>query len=99
MALKSEGCEKIGVEALATKSKSAISASRIDDSFWPASLAHLTAPYLTDSSEYVTIGEISSEPANGFDPLAEVKASAAARWESAVNAEGSCGFWHYKMGA
>ena len=27
----------------------------------------------------------------GFDPLAEVKASAAARWVSAVNAEGSYG--------
>ena len=29
----------------------------------------------------------------GFDPLAEVKASAAARWVNAVNAEGSHGRW------
>jgi hypothetical protein len=40
--------------------------AKIDDNFWPASLTHLTAPYLKDSSEYVTIGEISSEPVNGF---------------------------------
>jgi type III restriction enzyme len=33
----------------------------------------------------------------GFDPLAEVKASAAARWVSAVNAEGSYGLWRYEM--
>ena len=33
----------------------------------------------------------------GFDPLAEVKASAAARWVSAVNAEGSYGMWRYEM--
>jgi len=38
----------------------------IDDKFWPASLAHLAEPYLGDSSEYVTIGEISGEPAIGF---------------------------------
>jgi hypothetical protein len=38
----------------------------IDDNFWPASLAHLTEPYLVDSSQYVTIGEISGEPANDF---------------------------------
>ena len=33
----------------------------------------------------------------GLDPLAEVKASAAARWVSAVNAEGSYGMWRYEM--
>jgi type III restriction enzyme len=33
----------------------------------------------------------------GFDPLAEVKASAAARWVSAVNAEGSHGRWQYEL--
>jgi type III restriction enzyme len=33
----------------------------------------------------------------GFDPLAEVKASAAARWVSAVNAEGSHGQWRYEL--
>jgi type III restriction enzyme len=33
----------------------------------------------------------------GFDPLAEVKASAAARWVSAVNAEGSYGIWQYEI--
>ncbi len=38
----------------------------IDDDFWPASLAHLAKPYLNDSSQYVTIGEISSEPVNSF---------------------------------
>lgn len=40
--------------------------AQIDENFWPASLAHLTAPYLNDSSQYVTIGEISSEPASGY---------------------------------
>ncbi len=40
--------------------------AQIDDDFWPASLAHLTKPYLSDSSQYVTIGEISSEPLNNF---------------------------------
>ena len=34
--------------------------------FWPASLAHLTLPYLDASSQYVTIAEISSERANGY---------------------------------
>ena len=35
----------------------------------------------------------------GFDPLAEVKASAAARWVSAVNAEGSygCGVMRWRV--
>jgi hypothetical protein len=40
--------------------------AQIDDDFWPASLAHLTKPYLSDSAQYVTIGEISSEPLNNF---------------------------------
>jgi hypothetical protein len=40
--------------------------TEIDDEFWPASLAHLTEPYLRDSSQYVTIGEIGSEPVNNF---------------------------------
>lgn len=40
--------------------------AEIPDNFWPASLAHLTLPYLTASSQYVTLGEISGEPANGF---------------------------------
>jgi len=40
--------------------------AKIDDDFWPASLAHLIKPYLSDSSQYVTIGEISSEPLNNF---------------------------------
>ena len=40
--------------------------AQIDDSFWPASLIHLTQPYLSDSSQYVTIGEISSEPVNNY---------------------------------
>jgi hypothetical protein len=40
--------------------------TQIDDDFWPASLAHLTKSYLNDSSQYVTIGEISSEPLNNF---------------------------------
>jgi len=40
--------------------------STIDDNFWPASLAHLNQPYLDASSQYVTIGEISGEVANGF---------------------------------
>jgi hypothetical protein len=40
--------------------------TQIDDDFWPASLAHLMKPYLSDSSQYVTIGEISSEPLNNF---------------------------------
>ena len=33
----------------------------------------------------------------GFDPLAEMKASAAARWVNAVNAEGSCGRGSYEL--
>lgn len=33
----------------------------------------------------------------GFDPLSELKASAAARWVNAVNAEGSYGSWRYEM--
>jgi hypothetical protein len=40
--------------------------AQIDDDFWPASLAHLIKPYLSDSSQYVTIGEISSEPINNY---------------------------------
>ncbi len=40
--------------------------AKIDEDFWPASLAHLTKPYLSDSSQHVTIGEISSEPVNNF---------------------------------
>ncbi len=40
--------------------------AQIDDDFWPASLVHLTWPYLSDSSQYVTIGEISSEPVNNY---------------------------------
>ena len=40
--------------------------AKIDEDFWPASLAHLTTPYVSDSSQYVTIGEISSEPVNNF---------------------------------
>jgi hypothetical protein len=40
--------------------------AQIDDDFWPASLAHLTKPYLSDSSQYVTVGEISGEPQNNF---------------------------------
>lgn len=40
--------------------------AQIDDNFWPSSLAHLTKPYLSDSSQYVTIGEISSEPVNNY---------------------------------
>jgi hypothetical protein len=38
----------------------------LDDDFWPASLAHLKEPYLNNHSQYVTIGEISSEPVNNF---------------------------------
>lgn len=33
----------------------------------------------------------------GFDPLAEVKASAAQRWVTAVNADGSYGKWRFEM--
>jgi len=33
----------------------------------------------------------------GFDPLAEIKASAAARWVGAVNADGSYGQWRYEL--
>jgi hypothetical protein len=40
--------------------------AQIDDDFWPASLAYLTKPYLSDSSQYVTVGEISGEPLNNF---------------------------------
>jgi hypothetical protein len=40
--------------------------NQIDATFWPASLAHLTLPYTDASSQYVTIAEISSEPANGY---------------------------------
>lgn len=39
---------------------------KIDDDFWPASLAHLIKPYMSDSSQYVTIGKISSEPLDNF---------------------------------
>lgn len=40
--------------------------NQIDTTFWPASLAHLTLPYVDASSQYVTIAEISSEPVNGY---------------------------------
>jgi hypothetical protein len=40
--------------------------AQINDDFWPASLAHLTNPYLDESSQYVTIGEISSEPIDNY---------------------------------
>jgi len=40
--------------------------AKIDDDFWPASLIHLTKPYLHESSQYVTIGEISGEPINNY---------------------------------
>jgi hypothetical protein len=40
--------------------------NQIDTTFWPASLAHLTLPYVDASSQYVTIAEISSELANGY---------------------------------
>jgi type III restriction enzyme len=33
----------------------------------------------------------------GYDPLAEVKAAAAQRWVSAVNADGTSGHWAYAM--
>ena len=33
----------------------------------------------------------------GYDPLDEVKETAAQRWSKAVNAEGSCGRWGYRM--
>lgn len=33
----------------------------------------------------------------GFDPLAEVKAAAAERWTSAVNADGTHGTWRYAL--
>jgi len=33
----------------------------------------------------------------GFDELAEVKAAAAERWVSAVNADGDFGRWRYAM--
>jgi type III restriction enzyme len=33
----------------------------------------------------------------GYDPLAEVKASAAQRWVNAVNADGSYGVWRYEL--
>ena len=33
----------------------------------------------------------------GFDDLAEVKAAAAQRWVSAVNADGTFGQWTYAM--
>src|SRR5437660_10441386 len=36
------------------------------ENFWPMSLAHLAQPYITAEDDYVTIGEISSEPVNGF---------------------------------
>jgi len=40
--------------------------NQIDTIFWPASLAHLTLPYVDASSQYVTIAEIGSELANGY---------------------------------
>lgn len=40
--------------------------NEIGNTFWPASLAHLTLPYVDASSQYVTIAEISSEPVNGY---------------------------------
>lgn len=33
----------------------------------------------------------------GYDPLTEVKRSAAERWVAAVNADGSYGTWHYRI--
>jgi len=43
--------------------------NQIDKTFWPASLAHLTLAYLDASSQYVTIAEISSQRANGYEWL------------------------------
>lgn len=40
--------------------------NQVDNTFWPASLAHLTLPYVDVSSQYVTIAEISSELVNGY---------------------------------
>lgn len=34
--------------------------------FWPASLAHLATPYLRDTDDEIVIGEISSDPVDGF---------------------------------
>jgi type III restriction enzyme len=33
----------------------------------------------------------------GFDPLRDVKAAAAARWVTAVNADGRYDLWAYRM--
>jgi hypothetical protein len=38
----------------------------IEEDFWPASLAHIAEPYVAPSDEYVIVGEVSSEPANGY---------------------------------
>jgi hypothetical protein len=35
--------------------------------------------------------------AKGYDPLVSLKYSAVQRWIAAVNAEGSCGRWAYRM--
>jgi type III restriction enzyme len=35
--------------------------------------------------------------AKGFDDLADIKAQAAQRWVSAVNADGSFGTWRFAM--
>lgn len=37
----------------------------LDPDYWPAPLAHLTAPYLREVDEAVIVAEISDEPANG----------------------------------
>jgi type III restriction enzyme len=47
--------------------------------------------YKDDAEHYLIL------ETKGFDPLAEVKAAAALRWVSAVNAEGSYGHWDYSM--
>jgi hypothetical protein len=38
----------------------------IPGDFWPASLRHLTIPYLHATGDEVIIAEISSEPASGY---------------------------------
>lgn len=37
-----------------------------EEEFWPASLVHLAQPYVAPSDEYVVVGEVSSELANGY---------------------------------
>jgi hypothetical protein len=43
-----------------------LKSGQLPDDFWPAPLAHCASPLVTDADEEIVVGEITSDPANGF---------------------------------